>query len=841
MLLRIFDGLARVVSRRPVVVLLLVLVATGFLGGMASQSVTEQDVAVDNELTAAQEELDARFADRSSVVQVLVESDGDVRSAAALQTILRLQAAIENNPVADTLLTDGAQPPVAGFLDGAVQAVRGGGLDPAELTDDEVRELQARSLDQLPPEVAGLVEGLLAEGQPPTAGLVLVFQDSTGLDEQAALDQQRALVEVLRDVEPEPGVSVEPFAFGLLLEDPDIGPEIGRLFGTALLVILLVLAVVYRVRARAGQRGRIARRTAADVGLTLGVIVLSVVWMQGAGVLLGPDYAGLIGYFSPQTQIVPILIVGLGVDFAIHLLARYRSEVGGGAAPEGAWATSARTVGLTLLLCTAATAIGFLTNLVSPVEFLATLGVLAAAGIVAAFVLTLTVVPAVRVLLDRRAQRRDVLPVEELGTQNERALPQVIGRTAWLAERAPVPTLVVALLLAGVGGYGFTQLDSEFELTDFVPQDEPMLATFEAIDRQFNGGFEETTSLLLTGELATPEAHDATIASIERAGDLEDVATVNAQPDGTTLASVLGQAFGDEQLAGQLAELGVAEDFTVAADTDVAALYDLLLEEVPAAREVLSPTDAGDYVGRAQLRTTAGQSRAADLERGLLDAFSPLGDAGGEAVATSPEIVQADIGERIEDSQLISLLTALGAAMALLVLHYTVASRRPLIGVITVLPVGLVLALTFGTMALTGVPLNPVTATLAALSIGIGVPFTIHVTSRFLEEREHGAGALRRTVTNTGGALAGSALTTAIGFGVLITSTLVPFEQLGYVIVYAIVYSLVAAVLVLPSLLALWDRWDRRREPEAAPSAGPGDRRTADAAVTSSAVEPGSR
>jgi uncharacterized protein len=460
------------------------------------------------------------------------------------------------------------------------------------------------------------------------------------------------------------------------------------------------------VRVR-GQRGRIARRTAADVGLTLAVIVLSVVWMQGLGVLLGPDYAGLIGYFSPQTQIVPILIVGLGVDFAIHLLARYRSEVGGGAAPEQAWATSARTVGLTLLLCTAATAIGFLTNLVSPVEFLATLGVLAAAGIVAAFVLTLTVVPAVRVLLDRRAQRRGVLPVEALGTQNERALPRVIGRTAVLAERVPVPTLVVALLLAGVGGYGFTQLDSEFELTDFVPQDEPLLATFEAIDRQFNGGFDETTALLLTGELATPDGHDATIASIERAGEIDDVATVGDRPDGTTLASVLVQALADESLAGELAELGVRDDLRVEDDADVAALYALLLEEVPAAREVLAPTDDGGYVGRVELRTTAGQSRAAELEASLLEAFAPVDEAGGEAVATSPEIVQADIGERIEDSQLISLLTALGAAMALLVLHFTLASRRPLLGVITVLPVGLVLALTFGTMALTGGAAEP--------------------------------------------------------------------------------------------------------------------------------------
>ena len=52
-------------------------------------------------------------------------------------------------------------------------------------------------------------------------------------------------------------------------------------------------------------------------------------------------------------------------------------------------------------------------------------------------------------------------------------------------------------------------------------------------------------------------------------------------------------------------------------------------------------------------------------------------------------------------------------------------------------------------------------------------------------------------VAQTGGALAGSALTTAIGFGILVTSTLRPFEQLGYVIVFAIVSSLIAAVLVL--------------------------------------------
>jgi predicted RND superfamily exporter protein len=643
------------------------------------------------------------------------------------------------------------------------------------------------------------------------------------------------------------------------------------------------------------------------------VIVLAVVWMQGLGVLLGPGYADVIGAFSPQTQIVPILIVGLGVDFGIHLLARYRSELGAADGDAGAgiaaraFTTAGRTVGVTLLLCTAATAIGFLTNLASPVEFLATLGVLAAAGITAAFVLTMTLVPAARMLLDRRAARAGRLPTDALGAQRTSALPRVIGRTSWLAERVPIITLVVATLLVGVGGYGYTQLDTRFEITDFVPQDNPALETFETLQEQFAGGFDERTEVLLTGEVATPDAHNALVSALGAAGDVDAVATLGSRPDATSIASVLAPVFsssgapgapadaavsgggpsagapeagqsagapeagqsagapeagqsagapGAGQSAGaletgqagaadaagaaaavpldavrdELTGLGLRPDLTVEPDADVDALYTAVLDGVPGAEQVLARTDGGEWLGRVSLRTTAGQAGAGALRDDLQATFDGVTDAGASVVVTSPEIVQAQLGDDVEDSQLLSLLIALGAAMALLVVYYTVTARRPAVGALTVLPVGLVLALTFGTMALTGIPLNPVTATLAALSIGIGVPFTIHVTSRFLEERArpadaHGSApgasggetALRRTMAQTGGALVGSALTTAIGFGILTTSTLVPFEQLGYVIVYAIVYSVVAAILVLPSLLALWDRWDRRRG--AAPSA----------------------
>jgi hydrophobe/amphiphile efflux-3 (HAE3) family protein len=739
---------------------------------------------------------------------VVRASDGDdVRTTEALALIRDLRDAISDAEVADTLVERPGQPPIVSFLDPAEEALEQQGGSADDLDDDQVRALQDEAIAQLPDEIAALTEELLADQDPPSAGLVLVFQDTRGLDEDAVLERQAALVDVVGQVTVPEGLALSPLSVELLLDDNDIGPEIGRLFGTALAIILLVLALVYWTRPAPGRRAAMVRRTVADVGLTLVTILFAVVWMQGIGVLLGPDYAGLIGYFDSQTQIVPILVVALGVDFAIHLLARYRTEAGASSDPGRGYVVAFGTVGVALLLDSTTTAIGFLTNLFSPVDFLATLGVLAASGIVAAFVLTMTFLPAARILLDRRALDRRRLPTDALTASGSSTVPRVMGRTVWLAERVPVPTLLVALAMTGVGIYGFTQLDSRFELTDFVPQDDPQLEVFAFVDEVFDGGFGEQTEVLLTGELATPEALEALVTSLEQSAEVDGVRTLDDAPDATSVVSVLEEALEDEQSAAALAELGIDEGLQVDGDADVDAVYELLLD-VSGGEEVLAQGDDG-WQSRVELRTSVDQADALVLRDELLDAFAPLVDAGVEVFPTSQELVQASVAEEIEAAQLLSILVALGAVMLLLAVFYGWRRRQPIVGVLTVLPIGFVLAATFGMMAATGIPLNPVTATLAALSIGIGVPFTIHVTNRYLEERDgsaDGIEALRQAVGETGGAVVGSALTTAIGFGVLTTSTLLPFEQLGYVIVYAIVLSGIAATLVLPSLLALWDR-----------------------------------
>ena len=98
---------------------------------------------------------------------------------------------------------------------------------------------------------------------------------------------------------------------------------------------------------------------------------------------------------------------------------------------------------------------------------------------------------------------------------------------------------------------------------------------------------------------------------------------------------------------------------------------------------------------------------------------------------------------------------------------------QPLLGIISMLPVLLVLVWILGTMVTIGYTLNVMTILIGALTVGLGVTYAIHISHRFIEEIEHHNSldkAINNTVKNTGSALFGAAMTTVLGFGVLFRS-----------------------------------------------------------------------
>jgi predicted RND superfamily exporter protein len=232
---------------------------------------------------------------------------------------------------------------------------------------------------------------------------------------------------------------------------------------------------------------------------------------------------------------------------------------------------------------------------------------------------------------------------------------------------------------------------------------------------------------------------------------------------------------------------------------------------------VLSSTNGSYDAALFNFDTTGGEPGAGELALGLNAAFDPVQAEGLASVATSNFVINDLVIGTLRDSQVSSLLLTLGAALLLLVVNFWFESRRPMLGLITTLPVAFVVIWVFGLMAAFGIAFGPVTATISAIGIGIGIPYMIHVTHRYLEERaaySDAGDAIEHTLTYTGGALAGSAITTMAGFGILVTSTTIPFRQFGFVLAYTILLALMAAVLVLPSMLVLWDRWHRNRGEE---------------------------
>ena len=102
--------------------------------------------------------------------------------------------------------------------------------------------------------------------------------------------------------------------------------------------------------------------------------------------------------------------------------------------------------------------------------------------------------------------------------------------------------------------------------------------------------------------------------------------------------------------------------------------------------------------------------------------------------ATSLSLVSVTVTDAITNRQTEAITTTVGVALAVLGIFFWVTLRQPILAVFAVGPIVLVLIWVLGTMALLDIPYSLVTSIITALSIGIGVDYTIHIIHRYREE-----------------------------------------------------------------------------------------------------------
>ena len=845
-------------TKRPVITIIIVLLLTGFFGFMAGQA-EELSTSFGGELDTPEIQASSKLGEyfqtsgSQSVFQIIVSGD-DVLTVDGYTAWQEINKAVLQSEIYPYLVKDQGGAVQGFFAPVDFAKAFNPTLNVGAMSDEQFKQLYNQANGQMPPEFKAFAAALLSstydeEATTASAGLAIVTIDSSlivqefGGSDGAFIEQPRmevALSEALSEILIG-DIKVSGFSFGLLLgnEGDDFLAEIGLLFGQAFLIILVVLAYIFFIRPRKGFGIlKSGRRTFSDLLLSLGAILLSIGWMQGAGTILGPGYLDIIGAPNQVSQIAPIILIGLGVDYAIHFTSRYREEIGSGNSIVGSTSSTLKSVGIALTLATLATIVGFLTNIVSPLPELKDFGILVSAGIFFAFFLVMTFVPAIRTLLDKRAESKGNISPEAFSSSGESVLNKIAASSGIIPKKFKLVALALLIGISGYGYFSFTNLETIFEFTDFLPEDDPVVQTLDLLTEEFGGGFGETTSVLIEGDnLATPDVHNALIDSINNLSDKENIVVYAGNVAAESVIGTVGQllapqgaapgappAMPDMEVLGTLGSFGVdlmsgsqgIDALRVKDSGNVQGLYEFLVSSDPEAFLASLYFNEENIVTAQQVRitTSAGSLGAAQLRDDIYDAFIPLSSLGVDIAATNDAIVTQSVSDLISESQFQSLIFAILASMTFLILYYLIDIRKPFLGVITILPVVAIVMGTYLGMYFLGIPLNPVTSTLSGLAIGIGVPFVIHVTNRFRETlltSSNPVEAVKTTLKTTGGSLFGSAFTTMAGFGILMTSSLKPFQQMGQVVVVALGFALVASILILPTLLVFWANYHNKK------------------------------
>ena len=142
----------------------------------------------------------------------------------------------------------------------------------------------------------------------------------------------------------------------------------------------------------------------------------------------------------------------------------------------------------------------------------------------------------------------------------------------------------------------------------------------------------------------------------------------------------------------------------------------------------------------------------------------------------------------------------------IIVLVTSVLLRSPIPGVLVATPLAMAVALNFGAMGILNIPLDIVTAPIAAMAVGIGADYAIYFLFRFREELAVSATpelALASTLRTSGKAISYVSFAVTFGYLVLCLSGFVYHVELGTLVALAMLVSSISSLTLLPALILI--------------------------------------
>ena len=746
------EKLTKFVGKYPKSIIAAVILLTVFFYfGLSRVDVVrdlEEMFPEDDPVKTAYDQVDATFGG-AKFAMIILDMD-EVFSVSALQEIDRLTLDLEKVKGVNSVLSITNVEEIRGIEDG-IEVVEL--IEEIPTSEAELQKLKHRVLSN--DDYAGQIVSengkiaLVMVQLLPEAAEENVIQDIREIIHRQELDKKAYLTgEAVLDQEV----------------DKAIVGDMSRLLPLA---ILLMIGILY-----------ISFRNVRGVVLPLLIVIITVIWTMG-----------MMGYFgiplSPISNIMPIILISMGIADGIHILTRYREGLSQGLDKQKALFATVIAVGLACLITSVTTMAGFGSLYTSSLIQIKDFGLSTAIGVGVAFVITITFFLAFLYLL-RPAKR-------ELDKKRKILLKGTLVKWAGFVIARAKTVLIIAGLLVVLASAGIPLINPESDFIDFFKPGSPVRSAYNLVTENFGGA--NIIQIAVKGNIQDPEVLQA-MEHLQN--DIEKIEILSKPGSIVNLLRNTNKALHE----------GNPEYEMLPKTEEEVAQYLLLLSM--GGSDQLDNMLSFDYeqaLIQSRVSTTKNSERNKMINK-VEKAIEKHFDSNNEVVLTGSPILAHNMVNLMIKGQLQSLVLAILFVFILMV----IISRSLIYGTFCTVPITLTVILNFGIMGWFKIPFDVASAIIASIVIGIGIDYAIHFFSRYKEELAIGKSveqALKITISNTGQAIFYNAAAVGLGFLVLIFASMPPLARFGWLIALTMFFSSMASMTVLPALLYLRDR---RRE-----------------------------
>lgn len=503
---------------------------------------------------------------------------------------------------------------------------------------------------------------------------------------------------------------------------------------------------------------------------------LSIIWTFG---MLG--WTGIP--LNILSAMLPSLIIVIGSTEDTHMMAAYFRGLYDGDSPtrDKAIHYMARHIGLPLILTVLTTALGFSSNMFSSIGLIQHFAFASTFAMLANGIITILVVPLMLSVYGPWAKSDPVNNIDE-----NRLPDRILKVFRFTQDHHPVSALLFTAVMCVFFVYHASKLYVTNDPLSYIPEDSELIQDTKRIHDDLAG----IKIIFITLDSNKANAFQYPV-NIKKLADIQKFMEKQGVFDRSiSLADHL--AFANREFRGEYADLSLPET------RQLVAQYLMFFH-----RNDLDSYVSHDY-SRANIivRHNINDSHTLNVYIDeLREVIKSIAGPGFKANIVSENLMVNLAAESLMVAQIKALILLL--VLIFLIMSAMFTSFRG--GAIAMIPAIIPIAMMFGVMGYLDIPLNPGTAMVAVIAIGIAIDGTIHLLARYNELCRHSSdyiGAVNIAVQEEATPLIISSIALSFGFGILLLSNFTVVAQFGALAAATMLFSIYANLLITPIIMA---------------------------------------